>query len=96
VAFRRRRPVLAVLALGLVASVAGSTGVAGAAADRDGDGLPDRFERGRSLTSTTLRDTDGDGVGDGSEDCDADRPTLDRFTGSSFEVVDTTGCVNGP
>jgi hypothetical protein len=35
--------------------------------DADGDGLPDNFELGISLTNPTLADTDGDGRGDGLE-----------------------------
>jgi hypothetical protein len=43
------------------------------AADRDGDGLRDGFERRYGLTSPAKADTDGDGVVDSAEDNDGDR-----------------------
>jgi hypothetical protein len=44
-----------------------------AAADRDGDGLRDDFEKRFGVTSPTEADTDKDGVVDGAEDSDGDR-----------------------
>ena len=46
---------------------------AASAADRDGDGLRDAFERKHGVTSPKHRDTDGDGVVDSAEDNDWDR-----------------------
>ncbi len=43
-----------------------------AAADRDGDGLRDGFERRYGVTDPDRRDSDGDGVVDAAEDNDGD------------------------
>lgn len=43
------------------------------AADSDGDGLRDGFERRYGVSSPRLADTDGDGVVDSAEDTDGDR-----------------------
>ena len=52
------------LALGLVLALSGPL----LAADSDGDGLRDGFERRLSLTAPDDRDSDGDGVFDDVED----------------------------
>lgn len=58
-----------VVGLGLVLAPAAST----QAADRDGDGLRDRFERRRAFTDPDRVDSDFDGVVDSAEDLDGDR-----------------------
>ena len=63
----------AFIALALtVAPLVAVSPVAGATADTDHDGLPNIWERYRSLTSPTRADTDRDGIPDGREDPDHD------------------------
>lgn len=66
-------------------------GGAAANADTDGDGLPDWYERDRSLTSQLLKDTDGDGVSDAAEDLDGDklRNSTERSAITHPRVADT-------
>ena len=60
----------------VVSTAAWSAGAASAAtSDTDGDSLTDAYEREWTKTSPTRRDSDGDGVVDGTEDLDADRLT---------------------
>ena len=49
------------------------TSLPAAAADRDGDGLRDGFERRYGVTDPDRRDSDGDGVIDSAEDNDGDK-----------------------
>ena len=65
----RVRPV-ALLATAIMLAI---TALPVAAADTDGDGLRDGFERRYGLTSPDRADTDGDGVIDSAEDHDGDR-----------------------
>ena len=51
------------------------TAVAAASTDPDKDGLPSKWERDWSKTSPTRKDTDRDGIKDGSEDPDKDTLT---------------------
>ena len=60
----------AVVAVALVTLVPAAA--LGAIADRDGDGLGDTFETGKTLTSPTRADSDGDGLSDAGEDPDRD------------------------
>jgi len=74
----RSRPARRLVAcIALVALTAASTaGMASASStDRDGDGLPNTFERDWTKTDPARRDTDRDGIPDGSEDLDGDRLT---------------------
>ena len=68
----RRAIVVVVVALsaGTVLPAAAS-----AATDTDRDGLPNVYERERTLTNPSRLDTDGDGISDGAEDPDKDRLT---------------------
>jgi hypothetical protein len=68
---RGRRIAAWLAALALVAALLPSVARA-ATSDRDGDGLSDSFETGKTLTSPTRRDTDGDGLSDANEDPDRD------------------------
>ena len=59
-----------------------------AAADSDGDGIPDSVEL-RIGTDPDKRDTDGDGTPDGKEDPDRDRlTTLFEFRRSRTDPID--------
>ena len=64
-----------------------------AATDTDGDGLPNTFERERTLTDPARRDTDRDGRPDGSEDPDGDRLTnrQEFIAGTHPRRADTDG-----
>ena len=57
----------------LGASLLGAQSLQAASSDRDHDGLRDRWEQRWGVTDPTKRDTDHDGIPDGSEDEDADR-----------------------
>lgn len=57
----------------LGAALLGAQPVQAAPRDRDHDGLRDRWEQRWSITDPTRRDTDRDGIPDGSEDEDGDR-----------------------
>ena len=70
-------------------------GVASAATatDVDGDGLPNTYERDWTKTNPSNRDTDRDGILDGSEDPDHDRLTnkQEYITGTRPHTQDTDG-----
>ena len=71
----RTRPFFLVPVIALIVASApllGGSALAGANADGDRDGLPNTWERDRSLTSPTRVDTDRDGIADGREDPDRD------------------------
>jgi hypothetical protein len=68
-----RRLVTSVMAVCLMAGSALVGPASAANPDTDQDGLPDWYERDRTLTSLTKADTDGDGIADGAEDLDGDR-----------------------
>ena len=68
-------------------------GAAAAATDSDHDGLPNTWERSRSLTSPTRADTDRDGIPDGKEDPDHDGLTnrQEYLAGMNPRRADTDG-----
>jgi hypothetical protein len=68
-------------------------GGSAASADTDGDGLPDWYERDRTLTSQVLKDTDGDGIVDGAEDPDGDklRNSTEMRATTNPRIADTDG-----
>ena len=69
---RRGREVRGAGVLLIVACIVPAPAVAASPTDSDRDGLPDRFERMRSLTNPSRGDSDRDGIGDAAEDPDRD------------------------
>jgi hypothetical protein len=67
-----RRSLAGLAGLAVLALLAALTPSAAAATDRDRDGLADTFETGKTRTSPTRADTDGDGLRDDKEDPDRD------------------------
>ncbi len=67
------RPPTAIRSLGLALLAVTLVAPAGLAADRDKDGLSDKFETRYGVTSPNLKDSDWDGVVDGAEDSDGDK-----------------------
>ena len=71
----RRAAAATILLAFLVGSSLPAVSAALPTTDRDHDGLPDWFEIHKSHTSPTKKDTDHDGISDGSENPDHDALT---------------------
>lgn len=88
---RSARHLVALAALVVLTAASTTVGASASTADRDGDGLPNTYERDWTRTDPGRRDTDRDGMPDGSEDLDGDRLTnrQEYTTGTRPRRADT-------